>query len=173
MRVALMPELTPQERLQPSLLDRLTDDEPHKSTEPREKRIMSVNQLKNSVQRDLSWLFNTRNLTPLLPVTLYPEIASSVLNYGISELTGISSASLRQDKLERALIKAIKQFEPRLIANTIRLCARLNRDEANTNAVTFELTADMWAQPVPLQLYVQTEMDLENGAFCFKGKGIS
>ena len=28
-----MPELTPQERLQPALLDRLTDDEPGKSHE--------------------------------------------------------------------------------------------------------------------------------------------
>lgn len=168
-----MPELTPQERLQPCLLDRLTDDAPHKSTEPREKRIISVTEFRNSVQRDLSWLFNTRNLSPVLPIKLYPEIASSVLNYGINELTGISSSSLRQDKLERQLIKAIKQFEPRLIANTIKLSVRLNHDQASSNAVTFELTADMWAQPVPLHLYVETEMDLENGTFCFKGKRIN
>ena len=36
-----MAELTPQERLQPALLDRLTDDEPDKKQEPREQRVMS------------------------------------------------------------------------------------------------------------------------------------
>ncbi|WP_281557759.1 type VI secretion system baseplate subunit TssE [Thalassomonas sp. RHCl1] len=168
-----MPELSPQERLQPSLLDRLTDDAPDNSSEPREKRIISVKELKNSVQRDLSWLLNTRNLSPLLAEKDYPEVTCSVLNYGLSELTGISSASLRRDKLERDLLKAIKQFEPRLIANTIRLSARVNTTEANANAVTFELTAEMWAQPLPLQLYVEAEMDLENGAFSFKGQRIA
>lgn len=33
-----MAELTPKDRLQPSLLDRLTDDEPDKTQESREKR---------------------------------------------------------------------------------------------------------------------------------------
>ena len=165
-----MPELSPQERLQPSLLDRLTDNEPDKKTESREKRIMSVNQLKNSVQRDLSWLFNSRNLTYQLPFEQYPQIASSVLNYGIIELTGVSSSSLHQGKLERELIKAIKFFEPRLIATTIKLSTRINKDQANSNALTFELSADMWAQPMPIQLYVETEIDLERGCFNFKGK---
>ncbi|WDE07781.1 type VI secretion system baseplate subunit TssE [Thalassomonas viridans] len=165
-----MPELSPQERLQPSLLDRLTDDAPEQSTEPGEKRIMSVRALKSSVQRDLSWLLNTRNLMPQLAPGRYPEIASSVLNYGISELTGISSTSLRREKLEHELLKAIRQFEPRLLANTIRLSVRLNPEQANVNALAFELSADMWAQPMPLQLYLETEMDLENGAFSFKGQ---
>jgi len=165
-----MPELSPQERLQPSLLDRLTDDAPHQSSEPREKRIISVKELKKSLQRDLSWLLNTRNLSPLLEQKRHGEITSSVLNYGVSELTGISSASLRRDKLERELLRAIKQFEPRLIANSIRLSARINSEESNANAVTFELTADMWAQPMPLQLYMETEMDLENGTFSLKGQ---
>ena len=34
--------LPPQERLQPALLDRLTDDEPDKKVEPREARVHRV-----------------------------------------------------------------------------------------------------------------------------------
>lgn len=164
-----MPELTPQERLQPSLLDRLTDNEPHKSTESRDKRIMSIKQLKTSVQRDLSWLFNTRNLATVIDLSKYPQITSSVLNYGIVELAGVTSSALDQGKLERELIKAIKAFEPRLFANTIKLTTKVNLNEANSNALTFELIADMWAHPMPLQLYVETEVDLENGTFSFSG----
>ena len=35
-----MAELTPRERLQPALLDRLTDNEPHRNVEAREQREM-------------------------------------------------------------------------------------------------------------------------------------
>ena len=37
-----MAELTPKERLQPSLLDRLTDDEPEQQQESRDKRVLST-----------------------------------------------------------------------------------------------------------------------------------
>ena len=59
-----MPELTPKERLQPSLLDRLTDDAPHRRTESREQRVLSLAQLRESVMRDLAWLLNTEHLAP-------------------------------------------------------------------------------------------------------------
>jgi len=58
-----MPEpLPPQERLQPALLDRLTDDEPDKKLEPREMRVLSKRKLRESVLRDLAWLFNSTKL---------------------------------------------------------------------------------------------------------------
>ena len=41
-----MAELTTQERLQPSLLDRLTDDEPGKHEESRDKRVITANRLR-------------------------------------------------------------------------------------------------------------------------------
>ena len=46
--------LHPQDRLQPALLDRLTDDEPEKKQEPRESRVLSKKQLRQSVLRDLA-----------------------------------------------------------------------------------------------------------------------
>ena len=60
-----MAELTQQERLQPSLLDRLTDDEPEKKQESREKRVVSLRRLREGVLRDLAWLLNTSNLAVL------------------------------------------------------------------------------------------------------------
>ena len=55
-------QLLPQERLQPALLDRLTDDEPDKKQEPREARVLSKSRLRQSVLRDLAWLFNATRL---------------------------------------------------------------------------------------------------------------
>jgi type VI secretion system protein ImpF len=56
-----MAELTPQERLQPSLLDRLTDEEPDQLQESREKRVLSMSRLRDFVLRDLAWLFNAEH----------------------------------------------------------------------------------------------------------------
>ncbi|REL27684.1 type VI secretion system baseplate subunit TssE [Thalassotalea euphylliae] len=162
-----MPELSPLERLQPSLLDRLTDDEPSQQTESRERRIISINQLKKLVQRDVSWLLNTRNLETVENLSRYPEVQSSVLNYGILDLAGIPTSSFDELRIERALVKSFRQFESRLLPNSIKLKAKINRDEMNANAITFELMADMWAQPMPLQLYIETDVDLENGMFNF------
>ena len=54
-----MTDLTPSEKLQPCLLDRLTDDEPHKAQEPRSKRAMSMQQYRQARLRDVAWLVDT------------------------------------------------------------------------------------------------------------------
>ena len=57
-----MAELTPQERLFPSLLDRLSDDQPLEQKESRDRRVFSVSKLRAAVLRDLAWLLNTCHL---------------------------------------------------------------------------------------------------------------
>jgi len=53
-----MAELTAIEKLQPCLLDRLTDDEPGKKEESRAQRVVSLQRYRRGVLRDLEWLFN-------------------------------------------------------------------------------------------------------------------
>ena len=57
-----MADLTPQERLQPSLLDRLTDSAPDTKRESRDRRVLSMRRLRSAVLRDLAWLLNTGHL---------------------------------------------------------------------------------------------------------------
>jgi len=54
-----MPDVTPLEKLQPCLLDRLTDDEPRKQEESRSQRVISHQKYRRGVLRDLEWLFNS------------------------------------------------------------------------------------------------------------------
>ena len=81
-----MAELTKKERLQPSLLDRLTDDEPDARQESREKRVLSPQRLRECVRRDLTWLFNTTNLDAMVSLAEFPEVSHSVVNYGMPDL---------------------------------------------------------------------------------------
>ena len=55
-----MAELTPIEKLQPCLLDRLTDDEPGNQKESRLQRVVSPQKYRAGVLRDVEWLFNSR-----------------------------------------------------------------------------------------------------------------
>ena len=65
--------------------------------------------------------------------------------------------------LERMLRDAIRQFEPRLLAHSVKVRVATASDQMNRNAITFEITGDLWAQPIPLQLFLRTDVDLETG----------
>ncbi len=158
-----MAELVHQERLQPSLLDRLTDDDSRSAVESREQRVLSVRRLRDCVLRDLSWLLNSASLPAEEKYAEYPLVCHSVLNYGIRDLTGQTSAGIDVPALERMLRQAIWDFEPRILRNSVRVRAVEGNTELDHNTVVFEIEGDLWAQPVPLQLYLRTEIDLEAG----------
>jgi type VI secretion system protein ImpF len=154
-----MAELAPRERLQPSLLDRLTDDEPTLPVEARERRVMSVRSLREGVLRDLAWLLNTTNLTSVSERFRLPHVASSVLNFGLPDMSGASLAGMNTGDLERAIRQAIWDFEPRLIRSSVSVKALPTLD--SITRITFEIEADMWAQPYPERLFIKTELDLD------------
>lgn len=158
-----MPELTHKERLQPSLLDRLTDDEPDKREEGRDKRILSQERLRASVLRDLTWLFNTTSLAALVDLRRHPHVEKSVLNYGLPDLAGHTVTGMDVPALEALLRRAILSYEPRLIPRTVRVRLSVDPDAMSHNSMRFAIEAELFAQPLPLQLYLRTEIDLEDG----------
>jgi len=156
-----MAELAPRERLQPSLLDRLTDHEPDKTVEARERRVLSERGLREGVLRDLAWLLNTTSLQPTGELPRLPHLAGSVLNYGLPAISGVALASMDGAGFERAIRQAIWDFEPRLIRSSVSVRAVAAQDSASK--VVFEIEADLWAQPYPERLYLKTELDLDLG----------
>lgn len=158
-----MPELSQKERLQLSLIDRLTDNEPAKKSESRDKRVITVSRLKELVQRDLAWLLNSVASSTNIDFEAYPEVQSSVLNYGIPDLSGTNIKSHNNKALERELVKCIKQYEPRIIPSSLKVRVNIAGEQMTGNSLTIEIIADLWAQPLPLQLFLQTNVDIENG----------
>lgn len=159
-----MPDLTPQERLQPALLDRLTDTEPDKSQEPREQRVMSRSRLQQAALRDLAWLFNATRLEGKLDFSNAPFARRSVLNFGLPAFSGRSAASIEVTELERAIKQSVLDFEPRILPATLRVRAVVQPDRLDHyNIIGVEIHGQLWAQPVPLELLVRTEIDLETG----------
>lgn len=168
-----MAELTPKERLQPSLLDRLTDDEPDQKQEAREQRVMSMRRLRQSVLRDLGWLLNSGNLGSVEDLEDCPMVAHSVVNYGLPDLAGQAASGMDLPAVERALRQAIWDFEPRILRNSVKIRSVVAQDQMNRNAVAFEIEGELWAQPVPLHLFLRTEVDLDSGTFSVSDASVS
>ena len=160
-----MAELLSQERLQPSLLDRLTDDEPLQHQESRERRVLSITKLREVVLRDLAWLLNTSRLGDPASLADYPFVAKSVLNYGAPDLTGTTASSLDAEDVALLVRQSIIDFEPRILPRSVRVRTVVAEDQMNKNAVAFEIEGELWAQPVPLRLFMKTEVDLETGNY--------
>jgi type VI secretion system protein ImpF len=159
-----MAELTPQERLQPSLLDRLTDQDPTSHVEARERRLMTRQQLQRAVLRDLTWLFNTTKLESGSETPFPPEVRRSVVNFGLPALSGRAATSLDVAALEKEIRQSILDFEPRLLPQTVRVTALVQADQvARHNVIGVQIQAQLWADPVPIELLLRTEIDLETG----------
>jgi type VI secretion system protein ImpF len=160
-----MAELTQKERLQPSLLDRLTDTEPDKKQEARDKRVLSLSKLRESVIRDLAWLFNSANFESTEDLSDYPHVARSVVNFGLPDLSGKAVSSLDVKVIEKLLKQIIQDFEPRILGNSLHVSVSSDESAMSSNALTFDIEGEMWSQPTPQRLFLRTEIDLESGGF--------
>jgi len=157
-------QLTPQERLQPALLDRLTDEEPDKKQEVRERRVLSKAQLRQAVLRDLVWLFNATKLERGSDFAKMPDVRRSVINFGLPAHSGQMASSLEIADIERDLKQAILDFEPRILPDTLEVKALVELSELDHhNVIGVKIQGQLWAQPVPLELLIRTEIDLETG----------
>ena len=153
-----------QDRLQPALLDRLRDDDPTHAQESAESRVLSRNRLREAVLRDLSWLFNSSQLGSSESLEGYPQAQRSVLNYGLPVISGQTISSIDPVVLEGQVRQAIIDHEPRILAQTLRVEALLTDAQVGQhNQISFRISGQLWAQPVPLELMLHTDIDLETG----------
>ena len=151
------------DRLQPALLDRLADDHRANASEAEEQRVMTKQQIRQAVLRDLSWLLNA--VQPLAALAeRFPAAADSVLNYGLPPMAGQLASRIDVSLLERSIRTAIVRFEPRILADTLEVRAiEFASVMATHNIIEFEIRGFLWAQPVPLELLLRTQLDLEVG----------
>jgi type VI secretion system protein ImpF len=204
-------KMLPKGRFLPSLLDRLTDDDPintsihvqkekissiEKSlselsqkkaatkTEESQKRrsdmqqqldelraqftvltasVSSLREIRACVKRDMDWLLNASQYSPQSDLEGFPDVASSVLNFGIPDLTGKTVTGFDPAYIERLLKQVILNYEPRIIRRTLSVQVIADKTMFDHNALAFEIEGDLWAEPQPLHLHLRTEFELEDG----------
>ena len=158
-----MATLRAQDRLQPALLDRLTDDDPESKVETADNRVINRNRLRDLVLRDLAWLFNCTSPGEI-DLSRAEQARRSVLNYGLPALSGHTMSTVDPVVLQGRVRQAILDHEPRILPETLQVEALVNEDQIDHhNQIGIRIRGQLWAQPVPLELLLHTDIDLETG----------
>jgi len=144
--------------LLPTLLDRLRDDAPFRQTESPDEYAVTREQMRRIVQRDLAFLFNTTNLEDQIDRERYPAVAASTINFGLPPLPTDCTAVHQWGALERAVRRAIREFEPRLLPETLTVT---RAPDSVAYGLAFEVRGTLWMEPYPLEFIVQSTIDLE------------
>ncbi len=183
-----MPSPTPKDRLQPSLLDRLEDGlaptlsrlgearallgrvldlEGARRLELRRTVVLSAQELRRSVLRDLQSLLNTTAAEEEpgdgeeSALSRHPAAQASVLNYGIPALAGRVRTLDDFAELAQRIERAIERHEPRLRHVRVRPA---ESGAAGANALTSPLDlvieGELWGHPLPEHLLVRTPLAL-------------
>ncbi|WP_295523030.1 type VI secretion system baseplate subunit TssE [uncultured Pseudacidovorax sp.] len=149
-------------QLLPTLFDRLRDDAPARQDELPGSYTATATQMRNILQRDLACLLNTTSADDLIDRERFPDAARSTLNYGVPALAGSHLSAHRWEQIELVIRRAIAQYEPRLIPDTV-MVRPLVREGAKDdyNVLLFEIRAMIDLQPYPLEFTVQSSVDLE------------
>ena len=138
-----------------SLIERLVDNHPKRAGEARPLRTQSRKRLKESIRRDLSWLFNTR--TPL-PGREYDSRELTVIDYGIPDFGSSFTANLEDHGLlTRRLLKAINTFEPRLRHVRIQVNPTPSNERSLSVSIEAMVVVDEVRTPVSFQTILQSK----------------
>lgn len=160
------------DKMQPSLLDRLTDNEPEKKYEVAGSNLITHTALRRNMLRDLQWLFNTINHDASCDLSALPHVSRSVVNFGIASLAGKRMSDIEWHDIQSKLTEAIIHFEPRILPQ--ELLVRCVSDTSSLdlhNILSIEIKGRLWCVPYTLEFLFLTDVDLENGHFELKDGG--
>jgi type VI secretion system protein ImpF len=131
-------------RFVPPLFDRLIDVTPLDRTEPL-RPALSMNQLKNSVARDIESLLNSRRGITIVPVINFPNVRASIAAFGLDDFVSMSMSSEKdRDDICKSIERALVDYEPRL--RNARVV--LERRDESTQKLRFSIHATLHAHPL-------------------------
>lgn len=155
--------------LLPTLFDRLRDDAPNRRVEAPSEYAVTRNQMREIIQRDLAFLFNTMNLGKLLDAKAYPAVATSTLNYGMPPLTGSHQTEAQWQETKKKIKSAIENYEPRILPATLEVEALQQEKGTRTyNILSLAISGQIAMNPYPMEFVVQSSVDLETARMMIK-----
>ncbi|WKU19519.1 type VI secretion system baseplate subunit TssE [Advenella alkanexedens] len=152
------------DRLQPALLDRLTDDSPDKRQELPDHGMMNYEALRKAVLRDLRWVLNTTSLEADHDLGGWPHVKNSTLNFGVGALAGKSMSEIDWANVEESVTASIMSFEPRILPDSLEVsCITEMNVLEHHNVLSLLIRGKLWCNPYPREFMFRTDIDLESG----------
>ena len=130
-------------------------------TVPRIERFNEA-ALRATVRRELSWILNTTNLNSVQNLDPYPEVKTSVLNYGVPDLAGKTLTKRVVQSRAREIRDAIRAFEPRMDPRRIEVEALTESEKEN--AVTYIIRGDVTAAVQAMPVEFKTDIEIDTAA---------
>ncbi|MDY0271990.1 MAG: type VI secretion system baseplate subunit TssE [Advenella sp.] len=153
------------DRLQPALLDRLSDDSPDKRQEQGgDHGMMNYEALRKAVLRDLRWVLNTTSLDADHDLAAWPHVKNSTLNFGVAALAGKSMSEIDWTDVEASVSASIMRFEPRILPESLAVsCITEKNVLEHHNVLSLLIKGKLWCNPYPREFMFRTDIDLESG----------
>jgi type VI secretion system protein ImpF len=135
------------------LFDRLVDEHPHQRLEPSPRRSASLEELRESVRKELVRLLGTR-----CPVS--GDVALSrqrtVIDYGLPDLEVGGRALVKEDRLRiaRLIRQTVEAYEPRLQRVEVEVLDRADGGSRLRAAIRAVLVTEKVREPLSFTLPV-------------------
>ncbi len=123
---------------------------------PRLERF-NENAMRDTVKRDLAWLLNTTNMAAGSDLGPYPHVKTSVLNFGVPDLTGKANSHRVVMQRARDIRNAIRAFEPRIAEKTLHV--EPSQDRQRENSITYVIHGDITAAVQAIPVSFKTDVD--------------
>jgi len=122
------------------------------------RNSVSETSLRQDLANDLSALLNTVNLASAVDLEGLDEVQSSILNYGVDDLTSISANSNAVGSIPGKIRKVLQTYEARLADGTVTVVPNEELDELNTK-LSLRVSAEMHATPsdIPIEFVADVE----------------
>lgn len=142
--------------LQPSLLDRLIDEDPSQPDKIQMVRGISLQQLRLNVRRDLENLLNAKMQWLVWPKA-YKELDKSLINYGLPDFSSMPVGSLEgRQILCKRVAETIRLFEPRFLEVDVTTAT----DEQELDrTLRLRISALLFAEPEPQYITFDSEIE--------------
>lgn len=148
-----------------TVIDRLIDLEPAHAADAPLTWGESVRQLKLSLLRDLEWLLNTRRSPEPAPESS-PEVYRSVFNFGLPDVTSMSSESdAVRARLQHYIEETIEIFEPRLMDVRVSIFRPSASAESESRNMKFVVEGLLRMEPNPERVMFDTVLETGSGKF--------
>ena len=165
------------QRLNPSLFDKLSADIDMPGLRdsnmmqleltPETMRIYAIPKLERfneaalraTLKRDLAWLLNTVSLETSIDLDPFPQVKTSVVNYGVADLAGQAATHRIVMQRARDIRSAVRTYEPRISEKSLHVEPVLEQERENkiTYIIHGDITAAVNAMPVTFKTDVEAD----------------
>ncbi|MBL9009726.1 MAG: type VI secretion system baseplate subunit TssE [Alphaproteobacteria bacterium] len=124
---------------------------------------MSETSFLDTLRRDLSWLLNTVRLEETDDLSAAPEVARSVVNFGIPDFAVRTYAQVNVFEAAATLAGTIRTFEPRIDPRSLSVRGEKTMRDDVVQALVFHIACNVGQDQDPLRAGFKTEIDVETG----------